>query len=418
MIKKHISKKLSDDSTDAIKLNFILDLGLSIDANDTVQDSKMKNYLLAKYKRLLDSQISLPSKKEESIKEKFNADSFKGKANKLSVEIDRLNEKYKNQLQDYLSSEKIKSKHNPKALNEILQKFSQENAFKYSTHVWDSGIDNYDDFIAKLNNEKNLISQINYLNRDFYQNVLYNFLYRSNIGKSKFYSWGENKLKIGWQFPPEMVALYRDAGKRPQGLRVPKDIGEGKRISYYGKLTYFEDYINIFKKEIEFRGDDFKEAVLNTFTASTEFQISDSDKNAFNSDIDFYTSTYNVKQALAIVYDNISGPNRKQFRNIKINVKCNDSETRLKLSITQIGSFSNKDINDRKIALDRKGSQLYKLRSLLLSFCDLSVESRFFIGEEQCYLRLNYLNSENRAFIEPIEESEVTGFTYNFEFYI
>ncbi len=311
----------------------------------------------------------------------------------------------------------MKSQHSPIEMQTILSMFSGETALKYSTHSWDAHIDSYEKFINGINVEKEKLDKIKKLNTYFYWNVLYDFLYRSKPkpGEDSL-KWGRHKLNIGWQYPDKVIPLLCKSD-RPFSIRIPKLYREKKRVNNV-TLTYFENYVNIFKEHIEFRGVAFKKMLESLANDMNEFKI---DWTDFNIDsVDFYTSTWQVEIAIKKIFENMKSPKRRLNRDIKISGHMDTEMNSIQIEILHKNSYSDKSLNDKKLQIEV--GEFRAIRKILVSLCDWSVESRFKdietknVNDKKCY-RINYLCENND--IPIIQEIDsVDGFKHILKFRI
>jgi hypothetical protein len=98
-----------------------------------------------------------------------------------------------------------------------------------------------------------------------------------------------------------------------------------------------------------------------------------------------------------------------------INIDCKE---RIELRILQVGSFSNRNVNDSKIVANTADGDIARIREKLKNLCDFSIESLFRVNEELIPCRINYLSSkEGTKRVEVIEKNECLGFSYILTFY-
>jgi len=179
-----------------------------------------------------------------------------------------------------INNEGIKLYHNPIQITNFLKNFEENTALKFSTHIWDKTdfLLSYSDFINKLNEEKKIykFKELFNYNRKLY-NLLNYFLFIPNTPLKQgvpIFGWNNEELKdlkIGWQFPNEVLKKWSienfdeqiklENKKYPMDMIVPIDLKPSRRIKNKA-INSFEDVVNLFKTEIQFRNDEdnlFKE---------------------------------------------------------------------------------------------------------------------------------------------------------------
>jgi hypothetical protein len=408
------SYKTKPNRTSNVERNFHLDLILEIQRDQSL-DKKTKDHLLNKISRLEAESIKLAQ--TESI-ETMDVKEKEEDPVSIQIEITRINAIYKNNLKEIRKISGTYQRHDPRELIELMRQFSRESVFKYTTHVWDSKYSDYSNFIEALESSRSSLTKVNSLNKDFYQDVLYPFLYYKNEKNENKKKWGYYKLNIGWQYPPEMVKEFEASKDKPMAVYIPRSIRDRQYIPIYGTLARFEDYVDIFKNEIEFRkhNKSFMKSILDPFNASTEFKIHNREdvEKELEEVSDFYTYTRRIKDFMSFLYGNIS--NRKENRDIKIVVDTQENPSRVTVSITQLNSFANCRVDDDKVLLSADTSFRTSLKGIF-SLCDISVESKFYLNREKRDLRLNYLHSE-KEFIEQLPENSTEGYTTKITFYV
>jgi hypothetical protein len=176
----------------------------------------------------------------------------------------------------------------------------------------------------------------------------------------------------------------------------------------------------LFKKEIQFRGNDLYNDVKRIFT-STEFEVN-AQKLETLQGIEFYTCTGLFKSALSIVKDNITARS-SEYNKVEIYAEIhdenNESEKYVDICIDQLESFSDKNINDDKLMLKDGIGQIADIKKRLISLCDFYVESRFKIKGKKSFARIDYLKGTDiSAKPEVSSIQECDGFKYCFRFYL
>ena len=303
----------------------------------------------------------------------------------------------------------------------FLHLFGEKEALKYTTHIWDKSKEQegfiYENFAAFKKQYSKILMEwskrINDLGNGDLWNLIRNFL----LNDDGNYYWSEYKIRVGYN---KYLAQWMDnnPGKRPSSMPLtefPEDIRPG--VINKRTLDSFNDIIDIFKKCIEFRDDNFYRTVKNSFK-SKSFNV---DKEKLNDlkGVAFYTHTQMVKEALEIIAANIF--NRKDYPNIEITLNRQEDEqgSAIQLGILQVGSYSNKDLFDSKVLGFDQDGDIYTLKEKLNNLCDFSVESKFRINNELRCFHIDYLTSDKECQngIRPISEQDCLGFKYILTFH-
>ena len=319
-------------------------------------------------------------------------------------------------------------KHEPNKIVAFLHQFTDNKtlALKYTSHSWDKRPDTGDypyasfeefkkEYLKILESpEGHPLDEIRQLCNHLWQ-IIRNFLVNDEPG----YPWSQYKLKIGYNRYLEDW-MNKHPGNQPFSMPIssfplsvqPKNLIEGKT------LVYFSEVVDIFKRCIEFRDNDLFFSVMNIFKESPDHKLDMKLLNTLRGR-SMYTDTEQVNDALKIIAGNIF--HRSTFPELKISCKLISTNVgeAVQLKILQVGSFSDKDVNDSKIlALDGDGD-LARIKTKLSNLCDFSVESRFRINEELKHCRINYLSSVDPlpCRVEEIGGKECEGFTYILTFY-
>lgn len=318
-----------------------------------------------------------------------------------------------------------KHNHSPQAIYNFMKNFSQGNlALKYTTHRWDKDENgkfrwrNFDSFYEEYNKDlENSDSHITLASMFSYskplRNTIYNFL-KPHTKQDRIWS-KEYGLEVGYCFPEgamkEWMKSHPDKEPYQMPLRAldeqyrPKGVIDGKILSNFG------DLINIFKQTIEFRDESLYELFKSVFIG-VGYNIKEEDIENLKG-CDIYTDTFTIKQVLKKIEENINA--RTAHKDVTITT--NKESHWLIIDITQIGSFSYRNINDDKI---KKTGNLIYIKEMLQSLCDFSVISKFKDnGKEETY-QIDYLFADD-ADTEPrcVKLSDdAKGFTYRLKFYI
>lgn len=317
--------------------------------------------------------------------------------------------------------------HNPMPIVDFLHQFteSQSLALKYTVHYWDKDVNgeypykNFDDFKSSyliLLNDKDgrPLEQIRQLCEHLWKTVK-NFL----VNDDAWFTWSEHKLKIGFnKYLKEWMDL--NPNKQPFSMPIKAFPDEIRPGLINGKeLIYFGDVVDIFKHCIEFRDNDLYFAVKRIFGENPDFNIDISELKSLKGR-SFYTDTELVKEALSLIAHNIFP--RSGFPKLSISCKMiNDlGNNKLRLTILQQDSFSDRDINDSKILGNMEEGDLSRIIKKLTNICDFSIESRFRSDNKEKHCRINYLISQNANTpkVEEIDEYPCLGFSYILTFYL
>jgi hypothetical protein len=197
------------------------------------------------------------------------------------------------------------------------------------------------------------------------------------------------------------------------------------------QFVYFSDVINLFKKCIEFRADDF-EQILRYFFSTEHFKGFEnweiipfhSREPICFSIAPFYVHTEKVIAALSSIVDNI-GNRESQSRKVRLELDTTDEFYILK--IIHLNSFNDISSQDEIFTKGIKNGEVNFfsiLREDLRSVCDLSIISRFYNNGNKEFRELIYLDAKNNR--QPKEEEIILcdkktenadGFTIQMKFY-
>lgn len=197
------------------------------------------------------------------------------------------------------------------------------------------------------------------------------------------------------------------------------------------QFVYFSDAINLFKKCIEFRADDF-EQILRYFFSTDHFRKFEnweimpfhSGEPICFSIAPFYVHTEKVIVALNSIVENI-GARESQSRKVRLDLDTTDEFYKLK--IIHLNSFNDISSQDEMFTKGIKNGEtnfFSILREDLRSVCDLSIISRFNNNGNKEFRELIYLDAKNN--IQPEEEEIILcdkpaenadGFTIQMKFY-
>ncbi len=369
----------------------------------------------------LDSSASIPLRKERKKKEYLNCS----------------------------EEESLGLNHDPEFVSRFLHQFTEKKcqALKFTTHYWDKNyqtdeynyesfedlktkyieilndntksLDKYKDlYPQKLNRKKPSPMDVLQYRCEHLWRTIRNFL----VNDDAIYPWsdGEHNWKIGYN---KYLKEWMDNNPQQQPFAMPlsslpSELIPSKPIN--GKqLSDFGDIVDIFKNCIQFRDDNFYFDIIRIFKSS-DIKI-DRKLLASLKGKSFFTDTVLVRSALGLIAGNVF--QRSEYPNLEIYCTTNNNEEweSITLEILQVGSFSNRDINDVKINPDNdnEDGDLFTIKSKLRNLCDFSIESTFYQNGELKPLRINYLSSNFKYYhkIEEISEQDCRGFKYILRFY-
>lgn len=307
-----------------------------------------------------------------------------------------------------------------KAVYRFLRQFSMRDALKYTTHSWDKDPNSDNGMFESFETFKNeYISVLNQRTEktpnlaDIYNlcpdlwSLIKNFL----VQDDSILHWSEYKLKIGYN---KHVKQWLDSnkGKQPFDMPIsefPSDVQPD--LIEDRTLSSFKDVVDIFKRQIEFRDNDFYRLVRSVFR-NQQFELDESSLDSLKG-VSFYTFTPNVKIALLIIANNIFF--RKEYPQIKISYYTNDvaDGKTISIEILQKGSFSYRELSDEKITAQNEDGDIAIIKKYLRNLCDFSVESIFKNQGMETAMRINYLVSEESSLsVQEIELQKCVGFKY------
>ena len=344
------------------------------------------------------------------------------------------------------TGDKVKEKklaHNPNEVTKFLKNFEENTALKFSTHIWDKTdfLLSFTDFINKLNEEKKIyrFQELFNYNRQLY-NLLNYFLFTPNTPLTQdvpVYGWNNEELKdlkIGWQFPNEVLKKWSienfdeqtnpENKKYPMEMIVPIDLKPSIRIKNK-EIHSFEDVVNIFKTEIQFRNDED-----NLFTA-VDFLIKK--HKLTNSDLSieklkklhFYTYTKGVISAVDSIFRSFV-KNNESLKDVSFEVKS--QENCIEIQIIHLNSFASKLIERENPNKFFSGDSIAMINHLF-SLCDYSIISKFnndsnfevailFEGVFGTPDGNNLKKLETPMKVNDLEDCEVRGFSHKLKFYV
>lgn len=358
--------------------------------------------------------------------------------------------------------------HKPLRTLDLLKLFTNNDLFKYTTHSWDRKRDGTEvvdrekfpfDLKEAFNKEKFIELTENGL-IDLYWTIS-NYLFfdyeKSNpiasIGWAKTY---HDRLSMGFKYgwgcqgfieyytqsqsnfmDYEIAKKYRPVlytkkfmndyfenkeGKEKKVFPNDEDIEEVLAVDELS-FRYFEDFVTIFKKQIEFRGNDLYSFIISEFNRQNRFDGKLTVEGIKG--LDIYTDTARIKLALGKIASNTV--TREKGKELKIISKFSDDNTYVILDIHHVGSFSNAHLNSNsKLTFKEKAGDLWNIREYLVSLCDFSIISIFKDNDGlEKPMEIIYL-SKDRQIIESKEDQftivelseKPIGFTYRLKFYL
>ena len=409
---------------------------------ELLEDKKINQNQRERILELASKEISLEGTLEERIQKieeiLFRKEDAENKSESINTyelfndEKESFNKNRKSEkLYKNLKSEK---KHNPRKIVEWLKLFTLDNStIKYSTHLWDeTGLfHSFSDFISRLNDElvKYSFKEMPTYNSNLFWGKVYPFLFQKELTsiekEGKPFGWGQHGVKIGWQYPDIIKTWcaehfdYKGAdAKLPFSMEIPFELRPNKPIA--GKtIVSFEDVVNIFKKEIEFRDNDLFVAIKGAIRKElNEYEININELENLKG-CSFYTNTEYVIKAIIRIFWMIKS--RSESNRVQITCNYNQDTHEYDLQIIHLNSFSDKELSHPKLLLSENSGDLYILRTTLQSLCDFSITSRFKDQDNNLVnARIEYLyngvqQNNWKPKIEKITES-IDGFRFNLKF--
>jgi hypothetical protein len=337
----------------------------------------------------------------------------------------------------------IKLVHNPNEITKFLKNFEENTALKFSTHIWDKTdfLLTYSDYINKLNEEKKIyrFKELFNYNRPLY-NLLNYFLFTPNTPLKQgvpIYGWNNEELKdlkIGWQFPNEVLKKWSienfdehtkpENKKYPMDMIVPIELKPSTRIKNK-EINSFEDVVNIFKTEIQFRNDEdnlFKE--VDFLIKKHKLTNSDSSIEKLKK-LHFYTYTKGIISAIDSIFRSYV-KNNESFKDVSFEVKS--QENCIEIQIIHLNSFPSKIIEPENPNKFFSGDS-NAIINHLFSLCDYSIISKFnndsnfevailFDGVFGTPDGNNLKKLETPMKVNDLEDCEVRGFSHKLKFYV
>jgi hypothetical protein len=365
------------------------------------------------------------------LSEETNFDSSKSSNNK--------NSKVKTPAFETLHKESLFI-HNPKKITDFLNNFRENTDLKWSSHIWESKekYSSINDFIKGLNEDKKtyLFNDLFNYNLDLYNLIRY-FLYdpkNEMIDGVPKYGWPNlNEVKIGWQTPNNLIIDWCKENydehinslnfKFPMEFHLPKKLTPKNKIN--GKfISTFEDIVNLFKNEIQFRDDYLYDEIKKKVSTISDFTV-ELDDNLKG--VHLYTYTRGFIMAVGRIFEMFK--KNELFKDVRIYSEFKQDCFIIK--INQIGSFPTKRIQERNLK-SFIGGDLNIIIGNVFSLCDYSIISKFKdengneINGELVLLSENTKGNREKNKLKSLfttpelisAEGKVDGFMHQFKFYL
>jgi|GEM_PF-2147696 len=412
--------------------------------NKLLENSSLTTFQRERILRLVSNKLTKDLSNQDKIKDRLNILEAKlGLKYKPNEEADVIEEPEvvypPISGRNKLNSSKIRKRdeHQPKKIVEWLNLFHQESAIKYSTHLWDDKklFPTYRDFIKQIQQEfkeYNFYDMPKY-NSNLYYEKIYPFLFQYQLTSiegsgDKKYSWGRYKIKIGWQYPKTVQNWCVENYDKPViqnkttpfEMPIPGDLKPDNPID--GKtIQFFENVIEVFKKEIEFRDNDLYKVFR--FLTAKYGRYLDVDQNDIKKlkGVSFYTNTEHIEMALENIFQMIKERATEDSKKVKI--RCKKNENSYELEIVHLHSFSLKDLDHPKLQIPENYGSMAGLRNKFRSLCHFSIQSKFrnksgVLGDYEIAYLYDGVKKENwKPKITPLDE-EAVGFVYKMIFVV
>ena len=338
------------------------------------------------------------------------------------------------------SNDDSKFNHNPKELVRLLNYFgSNQEELKFTTHIWDGNeIKTFELFSEKNFYKHPEISGISKLDNDLWWKKIFPFVFQKDLNISKKgvpipYSWGKYSIRIGWNYPGFVrnwcAENYDNKGLKaiqPFNIVLPEEFIPETKVIDKITIKTFMDVVNVFKKEIEFRDNDFYISIQYLFAKIlVGFEL---DKSSLKSLKSFcvYTNTEKILDAVGRIFNMIKSVVVEKMRNgidiskiIQIRSLFHDTEDEkyYTLEIIHVNSVCEKPYNHAK--LSGKSGDLTDVIKNLKGRCDFSLKAEFNDGKKRVFANLNYLYTgcDGGVIITP-NVDDPGGFVYCFKFYV
>jgi RNA-directed DNA polymerase len=349
-----------------------------------------------------------------------------------------------NKVDAEITEEKTKGIHDPKRLVELLNMFgSNQRELKFVTHIWDGDdIPSFIMFKEKIFRYYSEFKEMKHLDKNLWMEKIFPFVFQQKQYEKKDkgevipYFWGKHKIKIGWNYPNFIknwcAENFDNKGIKacqPFNIVLPEEFIPEPIVIDKITIKTFMDLVNVFKKEIEFRGNDFYISIQYLFTeVLSDFEL---DKSALKSLKSFsvYTNTEKILIAIERIFKMIKNVVDDKARNgiemskiVKIQSVFHDTkdEKFYTLEIIHVNSVCDKPFNHAK--LSGQSGDLSEVIKNLKGRCDFSISGEFSDGYRRVFTKLDYLypgfNQLNPEVKITPNVNDPGGFVYWFKFYV
>ena len=341
-----------------------------------------------------------------------------------------------------ITEEKTKGIHDPKRLVELLNMFgSNQRELKFVTHIWDGDdIPSFIMFKEKIFRYYSEFKEMKHLDRNLWMEKIFPFvfqqkLYKKNNGEVIPYFWGRHKIKIGWNYPDFIMNWCAEnfdnkgiKASQPFNIVLPEEFIPEPKVIDKITIKTFMDLVNVFKKEIEFRGNDFYISIQYLFIkVLSDFEL---DKSALKSLKSFsvYTNTEKILIAIERIFNMIKNVVDDKERNgiefskiVKIQSVFHDTDIEkfYTLEIIHVNSTCDKPYNHAK--LSGQSGDLSEVIKNLKGRCDFSISGEFESGNNRTSAKLDYLYPGfdiNETVSTLLNIDNPVGFVYSLKFYV
>ncbi len=328
--------------------------------------------------------------------------------------------------------------HDPKRLVGLLNMFgSNQKELKFVTHIWDGyEIPSFIMFKKKIHKYYPEFLEMKSLDRNLWMDKIFPFVFQQKPYASRSFFWGRYKIKIGWRYPEYIMDWCAEnydnkdlKASQPFNIVIPEEfIPEESRVIDKITIKTFMDLVNVFKKEIEFRGNDFYVSIQYRFAEILAgFELDKSSLKSLKS-FSVYTNTEKILEAIDRIFKMIKNVVDDKSRNgielsklIQIRSVFHDTpeEKFYTLDIVHVNSVCDKPYNHTK--LSGQSGDLSDVIKNLTGRCDFSVKAEFGSGNNRALAKLDYLYSGcdvNDLVVKKSNIEDPGGFVYCLKFYV
>ena len=341
------------------------------------------------------------------------------------------------------TEEKALAIHDPKRLVELLNMFgANQRELKFVTHIWDGDdIPSFIMFKEKIFRYYSEFKEMKHLDKNLWMEKIFPFVFQQKQYEKKDkgevipYFWGRHKIKIGWNYPDFIMNWCAEnfdnkgiKASQPFNIVLPEEFIPDPKVIDKITIKTFMDLVNVFKKEIEFRGNDFYISIQYLFTeVLSDFEL---DKSALKSLKSFsvYTNTEKILIAIERIFKMIKNVVDDKARNgiemskiVMIQSVFHDTkdEKFYTLEIKHVDSVCDKPYNHAK--LSGQSGDLSEVIKNLKGRCDFSIRGEFESGNNRAFAKLDYLYSGcdiNETVSTILNIDNPAGFVYTLKFYV